>query len=329
MIGGSRWVLFLRMRSAPAPGASTDEAARDRRRRRGAHGERDRHRAGARRVRVRDLLERRGGVERGGSARCRRRGDRPEDAGDGRHGALAGAARPPGVAARHPDHRARQRAVGRGGDARGGVRLRHQAVRQRRAARRGGARSRAHPPRTRESLSAPGGGRPLRSGRGGGGEPAQPRAARSRPPRRAESLHGADPGRERHRQGAGGAPAALLERPRRARLRRRQLQGLRRGRAGERALRARKGIVHRRRRGAGGLLRAGRRGNALSGRDRRDDRGLPGQAPARPAGGRGVARRRLRSRAASTPASSPPPTGRCAPRSRPAAFARTSSSGST
>ena len=67
---------------------------------------------------------------------------------------------------------------------------------------------------------------------------------------------GADPGRERHGEGAGGAPPPLLVGPRRKAVRRRQLQGVRRGRPRERALRPREGRVHRRRRGARRLLRA-------------------------------------------------------------------------
>ena len=49
--------------------------------------------------------------------------------------------------------------------------------------------------------------------------------------------HGADRGRDRHRQGAGGADAALLEQSRRRPVRRHQLQGAGRRRGRERAVR--------------------------------------------------------------------------------------------
>ena len=104
--------------------------------------------------------------------------------------------------------------------------------------------------------------------------------------------HRADPGRERHRQGAGGARHPRpLEPPQRA-VRRGQLRGAARDAARVRAVRPREGRVHRGGRAQGGPLRAGRRRHALPRRDRRPLAGDPGQAPARAAGGRVRARGR-------------------------------------
>ncbi len=67
-------------------------------------------------------------------------------------------------------------------------------------------------------------------------------------------------------------------------VRRHQLRGDSRDAARERDLRPREGRVHRRRRPAPGLLRAGRPRHALPRRDRRDDAGHAGEAAARAAG---------------------------------------------
>src|SRR5438046_385640 len=60
------------------------------------------------------------------------------------------------------------------------------------------------------------------------------------------------------------------------------LRGARRDAPRERAVRAREGLVHRRGQAADRALRAGRRRNALPGRDRRGADGHADQAPARP-----------------------------------------------
>ena len=67
-------------------------------------------------------------------------------------------------------------------------------------------------------------------------------------------------------------------------VRRDQLRGDSRDAARERNLRPREGRVHRRRRSAAGLLRAGRSRHAVPRRDRRDDADDAGQAAARAAG---------------------------------------------
>src|SRR5439155_102745 len=166
--------------------------------------------AAPRRPRVRDVRERRGGAHGPRGARRRRGGDRLEDARDGRHRAPPPAARTPAGPARDPRHRARHRPLGGRGHARGRLRLRHQAVRQRRAARHGRARARDEAPRAREPLAPPGGGEPLRARGGDRREPGEPGAPGARPPRGAEPRHGADPGRERDGEGAGRPPAPLL-----------------------------------------------------------------------------------------------------------------------
>ena len=75
-------------------------------------------------------------------------------------------------------------------------------------------------------------------------------------------------------------------------VRRDQLRGDSRDAARERDLRPREGGVHRRRRSAPGLLRAGRSRHALPRRDRRDDAGDAGEAAARAAGAHVPAPRR-------------------------------------
>ena len=261
-----------RFRICAARRARHDDA-RPRRRRRAAHGGgRSRCALGRAGYDVRDAHERRRRAGRARGARRRRGRDRLEDAGmDGLELLRRIRERRPGCPVILA-HRARQRAVGGRGDARGRLRLRHEALRQRRAAR---ASSAARSSSTRLE-------RENRYLRQEVAQPLRPRRrwsprARSsrelldlRPPRRAEPRDGADPGRERHRQGAGGAPAALLERSRRPAVRRRQLQGVRRGRARERVSSAtRRARSPAPRRLARRLLRARRRRHALPRRDRR------------------------------------------------------------
>ena len=69
-----------------------------------------------------------------------------------------------------------------------------------------------------------------------------------------------------------------------------ELRGLTAVARRERALRAREGRVHRRRRRASGAFRGGRRRDDLPGRDRRPDAGHPGEVPA------SAPRRRIRAR---------------------------------
>jgi CheY-like chemotaxis protein len=72
-----------------------------------------------------------------------------------------------------------------------------------------------------------------------------------------DRCHDPDPGRERHRQGGGGAhPARRLE-PREAELRQGELRGAADGPARERALRLREGRLHRRHDAQAGQVRAG------------------------------------------------------------------------
>ena len=90
--------------------------------------------------------------------------------------------------------------------------------------------------------------------------------------------------RDGHRQGAG-RPGDPLQRRDPARAPgRRQLRGLARAPAGERALRPRARRLHRGRPPEEGAVRAGRRGHALPRRDRRDAAGHAGQALARAPG---------------------------------------------
>ena len=154
-----------------------DEGAGPHRRRRAAHGRQPAHRARALRLRVRVRPQRRRGAARARGARRRRGGVRPPHAGDGRPRAVArgeGALR---RAAVRDDDGVRRRAVGGGGDARRRLRLRRQAVRQRRDARPGGARTRAHPAGARERVAAPGGGSRYTPGLDGRRECGEPRAA--------------------------------------------------------------------------------------------------------------------------------------------------------
>ena len=95
-----------------------------------------------------------------------------------------------------------------------------------------------------------------------------------------ERRHGADPGRERHGQGADGpiAPPALGARQ--GAVRRHQLRGDSRGPPRERAVRPREGGVHGRHGPQGREGRDGPPRNPLPRRDRRPSAGPPGQDPA-------------------------------------------------
>ena len=133
-------------------------------------------------------------------------------------------------------------------------------------------------------------------------------AARARARRAGRAARRQRPGarRERHRQGAGReAPPPLSGRERPAR--RAQLRRAPRVAARERALRHR-GRRRHRRPGAARQVRARRRRHALPRRDRRHAAAAAGEAPARPAGARGRARRRRSGRSRSTCGWSPRPT---------------------
>ena len=142
--------------------------------------------------------------------------------------------------------------------------------------------------------------------------------------------HGAGDGRERNREGAGGARsppasariptgpfvaincAALPEHADR-----------------ERAVRPRARRVHRRDGHAEGRVRVGREGDALSGRDRRAAARVAGQAAARAGGAEGDAARRHPGARRWRRESSRPPTATCRRRSRRDGSARISTTGST
>ena len=216
------------------------------------------------------------------------------------------------------------------GDGARRLRLRHQAVRDRRPARHpeAGLRARRHEqrglgaaPRARQErgrarahrrqLEADAGG--LQAHRQGG------RLGRDRPHHR----------RVRHRQGAGGGGAASGKQAQPASAREGQLRGAAGDAARDRAVRPREGLVHRRDDDAQGPLRDRQQGHDLPRRDRRDDRWRPRRsccASSRSASSSASART-CRSR--STSASSPPRTATWPRRSRRATSARTSTTGST
>ncbi len=110
--------------------------------------------------------------------------------------------------------------------------------------------------------------------------------------------HGADSGRERHRQGDGGAGDSLFGRPRVEAVRGRLLRGAGRDAAGERTVRPREGLLHRSGAAEAGQVRDGRRRHHLPGRDRRHFSQAAGGPAARAAGPqllpRGRDRRRSR-----------------------------------
>ena len=140
---------------------------------------------------------------------------------------------------------------------------------------------------------------------------------------------GADPRRERHRQGAAGPAAAPRIRPRRRAVHRGQPVGdpARAGR--EHAVRTRARSVHRRAQAAAGQVRAGRRRHAVPRRDRRPAVRPAGQAAARDSGGRDRARRRRQADQDRLPPGRRHQRRPGARRSRTDGSARTSTTGST
>ena len=126
--------------------------------------------------------------------------------------------------------------------------------------------------------------------------------------RGADEQHGADPGRDRHRQGARGAHHSPQQPARRTALRGVQRGGHSRAARRGRAVRPRQGCVYRRDRQPAGPLRAGASRHALHRRGGVDVAVAADQAAARAAGARGGAPRRRRNRSRWTSASSPPPT---------------------
>ena len=138
-------------------------------------------------------------------------------------------------------------------------------------------------------------------------EQAVARRAAPRRDRRADRFDGAHPGRVGNRQGSHRAlhPRALDAH--RGAVPVDQLRRAPREPARERIVRSREGIVHRRDEGQDRPLRRGDEGHVLPRRNRRDDAGDAGQAPARAAASRSDSRRRDGSRSRSTRASSPRP----------------------
>ena len=213
-------------------------------------------------------------------AAARRGPPRPDDAGGGRGRGAQGAETPPPGAAGADPHRPQRRPPGGGGHQAGRLRLPGQAHRP-------GAPAPHPPPRA--------GAADGRAGRRSAAELPRPHqiVGSSAAMRRVYDQvgkvarvgdHRLHLGRERHRQGAGGAgdPLGLtaLRRP----VRRRQLRRHPGGAAGERAVRPRARRLHRR-----GVLpprevRAGARGHHLPRRGRGDVGLGPGPAPAGPPG---------------------------------------------
>ena len=101
---------------------------------------------------------------------------------------------------------------------------------------------------------------------------------------RRQPEHRADPGRDRHGQGADRADHPRPEPAQQGPLRGGQLRGAARHAARVGALRLQGGRVHRRGPGQAGTVRPGRAGDALPRRDRRGEPGAAGAAPARAAG---------------------------------------------
>ncbi len=146
---------------------------------------------------------------------------------------------------------------------------------------------------------------------------------------RAQRRERADPGRDRHRQGARRARAARALAPQAEALPGREL---RRGPcepARERALRPQEGQLHRRDRRPARTFRGRRRRHGLPGRDRRHAAPDAVEAAARAAGGRGAARRLEQDRQGRRAHRRRDATRTCRRCARRAASARTSSSGST
>ena len=121
-------------------------------------------------------------------------------------------------------------------------------------------------------------------GRGRAADRQQPgyrRPALDHPPRGRHRSGRADPRRKRHRQGSRRASDSLRQPPPQSAVCGRELRGDPRDAGRERTVRPREGRVHRRPRGPRRQVRIGRRRHALSGRDRRLDARLPGQAAPR------------------------------------------------
>ena len=120
--------------------------------------------------------------------------------------------------------------------------------------------------------------------------------------------------RDRHRQGAGGGGDSSRQRARREAVRRRRLRRDPGQPAGERAVRPREGLVHRRPDEARGRVRGDRRRDHLPRRDRRAAPGPAAEAAARAREPPRAARSAPASTGPSTCASSRRPTATCAPR---------------
>ena len=173
------------------------------------------------------------------------------------------------------------------------VRLHHQAVQERRSARRRPQRDGAAAAGQREPQPAaehPGAVSQVREHHRQ--QPADAAGVRPDHPGGAEPIDDSDPGRERHRQGAGRArhPRQLVAR--RALVRHRQLRQPAAGSARVDAVRPRQGRVHRRRLSEEGPVRPRRQGQHLLRRDRQRPARDAGQAAARHPGARLHAPRR-------------------------------------
>ena len=138
---------------------------------------------------------------------------------------------------------------------------------------------------------------------------------------------GADHRRDRHRQGADRARAAQPIAAGQGAVRQHQLRRHPREPAGVRAVRPRARGVHRRGGQQDRAVPGGQQGHAVPRRDRRDAAAAAGEDPARAAGADGAAGGRHRRRAGRHPGASPPPTASWRRRSRPAASARTCTTG--
>ena len=235
------------------------------------------------------------GLELARTGLLRRRDRRHHDAGHGRHDRARRAEEDRRRPAGADDYRVRVGRERHHGDETWRVSLHHQAVQERRSARRRAQRARAAPPGRRESRAAP--------------EP----AASCQPVRRdhrsqhtdeaglrldhaggAEPDHDSDQRRKRHRQGAGRARPSSELGPRRQGVHHRQLRQSPAGSARIEPLRPREGRLHRRDLSEERPFRARRQGNDLFRRDWQHPARDPGQAPARDPGARVHASRRRR-----------------------------------
>ena len=189
------------------------------------------------------------------------------------------------------DDRLRHRRGGGRGDARGRVRLHHQAAQARARGARGveGAGEAVADGREQDAQGAARGDAAAADRRAVAGDAAHARGGAAGG---AVDGDGAAARRVGHGQGAAGAADPRVVAARRARVRPGQLRGDPRGHPGGRAVRLREGRVHRRGGAARRPLRARRRRHPVPRRDRRDSAERAGQALARPAGGRDRAARR-------------------------------------